>query len=111
MMDYIFLKPNYAANSQTIPDESATCIAVKEDGHQNIMSGAALDKGVEEPWASERVARFTNSSGYKEVTLKSETEPVIIAFRDRVAENCNGEVTLEMQSNKTILQTDWSKTQ
>ena len=73
-----------------------TCIAVKEDRHQkNIMSSIVQKKGIEEPWASERVARFINSSGYKEITLKSDTEPAISSFRNRVAENCNAEVVLE----------------
>ena len=57
-----------------------TCIAVKEDRHQNIMSSVVL---------------FINSLGYKEITLKSDTEPAIMAFRNRVAEDCNAEVTLE----------------
>ena len=94
-MDYYFLKPNSAASSQTIPAESVTCIAVKEDRHQNIMSSVVLKKGIEEPWASERVARFINSLVYKEITLKSDTELAIIAFRNRVAENCKAEVTLD----------------
>ena len=34
----------------TTSEESVTCIAVKEDRHQNIMSSVALKKGVEEPW-------------------------------------------------------------
>ena len=83
------------ANSQTTPDESVTCIAVKEHRHQNIMSSAVLKKGIEEPWTSERVTRFINSLGYKEITLKSDTEPATISFRNRAAENCNEEVTLE----------------
>ena len=58
-----------------------------------MMSSVVLKKGIEEPWASDRVARFVNSLGYKEITLKSDTEPAIIAFRSRVAENCK--VTLE----------------
>ena len=82
-------------NSQTIPDESVTCILVKEDRHQNIMSSVVLKKGIEEPWASERVARFINSLGYKEIILKSDTEPATIAFRNHVAEKCNAEVALE----------------
>ena len=53
MMDYYFLKPNSTANSSTIPDESATCMAVKEDRQENIMSRVVLNKGIEEPWASE----------------------------------------------------------
>ena len=87
-MDHYFLKPNSTASSQTIPDESVTCIVVKEDRHQNIMSSVVLKKGIGELWASERVA-----SGYKEMTLKSDTELAIIAFRNRVAENCNAGVT------------------
>ena len=54
-----------------------------------------MKKGMEEPWASERVARFINSLGYTEITLNSDTELAIVAFRNRVAENCNAEVTLE----------------
>ena len=59
------------------------------------MSSVVLKKGVEEPWASERVARFINSLGHTEITLKSDTEPAAVAFRNRVAEKCNAEVTLE----------------
>ena len=92
-LDYYVLKRNSTANSQTIPDEPVTCIAEKEDRHQNIMSSAVLQKGIEEHWA--RVARFINSSGYKEITLKSDTELAIIALRNRVAENCKEEITLE----------------
>ena len=72
-----------------------TCIAVKEDRHPNIMCSLVLKTGIEEPWASERVARFINSLGCTEIALKSETEPAIIAFRNRVAENCKAEVALE----------------
>ena len=68
---------------------------MKEDRHQNIMSSVLLEKEIEEPLASERVARFINSLRYKEVTLNSDTEPAVIAFRNRVAENCNAEVTSE----------------
>ena len=37
------------------------------------MSSVVLKKGIEEPWASGRVARFIDSLGYKEITLKSDT--------------------------------------
>ena len=94
-LDHYFLKPNSTVNSQTIPDESVTCIAVKEDRHQNTLSSMVLKMGIEEAWASERGARFINSLGYKEITLKSDTEPAMVAFRNRLAENCNAEVTLE----------------
>ena len=59
--------------------------------HQNIMSSVALDKGFEEPWRTERVAKFLVLLGYHEITLKNNTEPVIIAFRDRVPEMCSVE--------------------
>ena len=36
-------------NSQTVSEESVTCIAVKEDRHQNIMSTIVLRKGIEKP--------------------------------------------------------------
>ena len=53
------------------------------------------EKRVEEPWASERVARFINALEYKEITLKSDTEPATVAFRSSVAEKCNADVATE----------------
>ena len=38
------------------------------------MTSIVLKKGIEEPLASERVARFINSLGYSKNTLKSDTE-------------------------------------
>ena len=68
VMDYGFVKPTSAANSLAIPVESVTCIAVKEDRQQNMRSSVVLKNGIEEPWARKRVARYINSSGYKEIT-------------------------------------------
>ena len=48
-----------------------------------------------EQWTTERVAKFIDLLGYREITLKSDTEPAIIAFRHRVAEMCKAEVTTE----------------
>ena len=48
--------------------------------------------------------------GYKEITLKSDTEQSIIAFRNRVAENYR-EATLEHAVKGDKLQADWLKTQ
>ena len=80
-------------NAQTISQESATCIAVKDVRHQNIMSSVALKERVEEPWTIERVAKLIDLVfGYREITLNSDTEPVIIAFINRVADMCNTEV-------------------
>ena len=58
------------------------------------MSSVVLKKWIEELAASEGVARFISSLGYREITLKSDTEPATIAFRNRVAENCHAEVAL-----------------
>ena len=65
-MDYFFMKNGATPNAQSIPEESVTCVAVKEDRHQNIMSSVALKKGVEEPWVVERVAKFIDLLGYRE---------------------------------------------
>ena len=54
-----------------------------------------MKEGVEEPWTNERVARFIDLLGYLQITLKNDTEPAIIAFRDRVAELCKAEVATE----------------
>ena len=89
------MKLESTPSAQSIPEESITCVAVTEDRHQNIMSSVALKKGVEEPWAVERVVKFIDLLGYREITLKSDTEPAIIAFRNRVAALCKAEVTTE----------------
>ena len=94
-MDYYFMKMKSVVNAQTVSEELLTCIAVKEDRHQNIMSSVALKKGVEEPWTIERVAKFNDLLGYREITLKRDTKPAIIAFRNRVPEMCKAEVTTE----------------
>ena len=100
-MDYFFMRMECSPSVQAISEESITCNAVKEDRHQNTVSSVALKKGVEEPWTIERVSKFIDLLGYREITLKSDTEPVIIAFRNRVAEICKAEVTTE-ESNGLI---------
>ena len=94
-MDYFFMKMESAPSAQSISEKSITCFAVKEDRHQNIMSSVALKQGVEEPWTTERVVKFIDFLGYREITLKSDTELAIIAFRNRVAALCKAEVTTE----------------
>ena len=44
-MDFIFSQAKFYVNSQTIPDESVTCIAVKEDRHQNISEQRISEEG------------------------------------------------------------------
>ena len=79
---------------------------MKDDRHQNIISNVVLKKGVEESWSIERVATFIDLLRYREITLKSDTGPAIVAFRNRVqnrvAEMCKAEVTTEdaVQGNK-----------
>ena len=45
------------------------------------MSSVALKKGVEEPWKIGRVVKFIDLLGYREITLKSDTERALIAFQ------------------------------
>ena len=45
---------------------------MKENRHQNIMSSVALKKGAEEPWTFERVAKFIDLLGCREITLKKQ---------------------------------------
>ena len=42
------------------------------------MSSVALKKGVEEPWTIEKVVKFVDLVGYREITLKSDTELAIM---------------------------------
>ena len=62
-------------------------VKLKEDRHQNIMRSVALKMAIEKMLTSERVANFIGLRGYREITLKSNTELAIIAFRNHVAEN------------------------
>ena len=54
------------------------------------------------------MAKFMDLLGCREITMKSDTEPAIIAFRNRVAEMCKAVVETELavkgdkQSNKLI---------
>ena len=89
------MKTKSVENTQTRSKEAATCIVVKEDRHQNIMSSVALKKRVDELWTIERVANFIDLLRYREIILKSDTKPAIIAFRNRVAEMCKAEVATE----------------
>ena len=59
------------------------CVAVKDDRHQHIFGSVVLQKGVEELWAVERVVRCIESLGDREVTLKSDTEPVVTGAEHR----------------------------
>ena len=59
------------------------------------MSSVAWKKGVEESWTTERVVNFIDLLGYREISLKSDTEPATIAFRNRLAAMCKAEVTTE----------------
>ena len=94
-MDYFFLRMQPAVNSRTISEEAITCIAVNEDRHHNLMRSVALKKRVEEPRTSEIVAKFIDLLGYREITLKSDTEPATVVFRSRVDKMCKAEVTAE----------------
>ena len=90
------MKVTSVVTAQTMSEESVICTAVKEDGHQKIMSSVVLKKSVEEPWTIERQCRDSwTCFGYREITLKSDTEHAIIAFRNRVAEMCKAEVAPE----------------
>ena len=52
-----------------------------------------MKKGVEAPWTIETVVKFMDLLGDREITLKRDTEPATIAFRNRVAAMCKAEVT------------------
>ena len=41
------------------------------------------------------MVRFIDLLGYREITLKSDTETAIVAFRNRVGAVCKAEVTTE----------------
>ena len=73
-MNCSFLKPNSIANFQTIPDESVTGIAVKEDRHQNIMSSVVFEEGNRRTFGQVREWQGSSTRWYTESTLKSDTK-------------------------------------
>ena len=74
------MKMNSVVNAEISSKETVICVAVKEDRHRDIVSSVSLQYGAEEPRTIERVANFSDSLGYREITLKSDTELAIIAF-------------------------------
>ena len=93
MMEHDILKTNITANSPTIPDESVTCMAVKEHRHQNIMSSAVLKRN-RRTWSKRESGKIHQLVGVQRDHVEKR-DLAVIAFRNRVAENCNAEVTLE----------------
>ena len=49
-----FVRMKCAVSAQAMSEKAITCIAVKEDRHQNFVSSVALKNGVEEPWTIDR---------------------------------------------------------
>ena len=90
-MENLFMKMESAPSVQATSEESTTCVAVKEDRHQNIRRSVALKKGVEEPWTIQSVVKFIDLLGYREITLKSDTK----LATNRAVAMCKAEVTTE----------------
>ena len=53
-----------------------------------------MKMGIEEPWTLERVPKFIDMLGYREITLNSDTELAIVVVRS-AAGMCKAEVTTE----------------
>ena len=85
-MDYFFMR-----HDDKKP--MITMLAVKESRYKNIMATIAQKKGASEPGVADRVAQFINALGYKEITLKSDGEPAIVALRSEIKQTCSAEVT------------------
>ena len=69
-------------------------------------------RGVQELRVTDRVTKFIDLLDYREITLKSDTESAIIAFRDRVVEVRRAEVMTEdavkwSQESTDSLETSW----
>ena len=86
-MDYFFMNKE--------DEDKATMIAVKEEKHGCVHASIVPGKGDQVEWVSSHVARFCNKLGFKEITMKSDTEPAILALRDSVSRKCNAEVITE----------------
>ena len=69
----LFMEQNSATHIQTISDESVTGIAVKEDRHAScaVWFGRKASKSFGQ-------LSFVDQLGYREITLKSDTEPAVV---------------------------------
>ena len=93
-------KRNFVASPSPLQPPDQPDIVEKEDRLQNIMSRVALKKSHEAPWTIERVVRFINSLGFREIIL--DTEPAILAFTIRPADACkSGSREQKMQCKET----------
>ena len=106
----LFLTPNSVAKSETTPDESVTCIAVKEERHQNIICSVVLkekNRITMGKWKSGKIHQLVSVERNQ---LKSDTELAIIASRNRVLLQSRGHAGGRGQKRR-VFKMEWSKTQ
>ena len=88
------MTPNSVAKSETTPDESVTCIAVKEERHQNIICSVVLkekNRITMGKWKSGKIHQLVSVE-------RNHVEKRYRAGNNRVQKSCScckAEVTLE----------------
>ena len=82
--------PRNSPTQKGMEQHEATPVPFR-DGCTNCMMG---EEEVWEPWTIERVVRFIGLRGCRETTLKSDTEPAIVALTNRVAQVSKAKVAI-----------------
>ena len=86
-MDYFFMN--------TIDNPITKMLILKDDKSGQGMATIVPVKGTAAEWVINRAVKFVDRLGYKEITLKSDTEPAIIAVRNEIRSKCQADATDE----------------
>ena len=86
-MDYFFM------NTEDNP--ITKMLILKDDKSGQGMATIVPAKGTAAEWVITRAVKFVDRLGYKEITLKSDTEPAIIAVRNDIRAKVKADSTEE----------------
>ena len=86
-MDYFFMS--------TADNPITKMLILKDDKSGKGMATIVPVKGTAAEWVPARAVKFIDQLGYNEVTLKSDTEPAMIAVRNEIRLNCKANASEE----------------
>ena len=86
-MDYFFMS--------TADNPITKMLILKDDKSGKGMATIVPVKGTAAEWVIVRAVKFDDQLGYNEITLKSDTEPAIVAVRNEIRLKCKAEANDE----------------
>ena len=86
-MDYFFMS--------TADNPITKMLILKDDKSGKGMATIVPVKGTAAEWVIIRAVKFIDQLGYNEITLKSDTEPAIVAVRNEIRSKCKAEANDE----------------